>query len=82
MKRETTQRGAPQTQVQAEHVWTRVWKKLDQSIIQSWIEQIPGHIKEVIQLHGGNEYRERKNGGQSDIRPYNKEEQKARYERA
>jgi hypothetical protein len=24
--------------------------------IQSWIEQIPGHIKEIVRLEGGNEY--------------------------
>ena len=37
MKRETTRKGAPQTRAQAEHVWTRAWKKLEQSRIQDWI---------------------------------------------
>lgn len=54
MKRETARKGAPQTRAQAEHVWTRAWKKLGQSRIQDWIERIPRHIKEVIRLGGGN----------------------------
>lgn len=48
MKRETTRKGAPQTRAQAEHVWTRAWKKLPQSRIQDWISRIPRHIKGVI----------------------------------
>lgn len=82
MKREITRKGAPQTRAQAEHVWTRAWKKLDQSRIQDWMSQIPRHIKEVTRLDGGNEYREGKAGGESDIRPYDEGERKARYERA
>ncbi len=67
-KRETTRKGVSQTRAQAEHVWTRAWKKLDQSRIQDWIQRINRHIKEVIRLDEGNEYREGKAGGESDIR--------------
>jgi hypothetical protein len=34
------------------------WKELLQEQIQAWIERTPVHIKKIIALEGGNEYRE------------------------
>ena len=41
-----------------EFKWQEAWLGLEQKRIQAWIERIPRHIKEVIRLDGGNEYRE------------------------
>jgi transposase len=62
MKRRTTSvralGGAPQTRMLMEYVWKRTWRDMEQKRIQAWIERIPRHIKKVIKLNGGNEYRE------------------------
>ena len=79
MKRETTRLGAPTTRIIAEKVWSRCWRELPQSRIRSWIERIPRHIKEVIVLKGGNEYREGMKEGL--VRLYNPEERRIRYMR-
>ena len=63
MKRQTLKKGAPTSAKEAEKVWTRQWANLEQGRIQRWIERIIRHIKEVIRLEGGNEYRE----GSTDI---------------
>jgi hypothetical protein len=34
---------------------------MPQEKIQAWIERIPRHIREVIRLEGGNEYKEGRN---------------------
>jgi hypothetical protein len=31
---------------------------MPQEVIQAWIERIPRHVREVIRLQGGNEYKE------------------------
>ena len=36
------------------------WKELPQEKIQYWIERIPVHVQKVIELEGGNEYKEGK----------------------
>ena len=58
MKRKTTRKGAPRYRTLMEYKWREVWLELEQKRIQAWIERIPRHIKEVIKLDGGNEYRE------------------------
>ena len=58
MKRKTTRKGAPRYRTLMEYKWWKVWLELEQKCIQAWIERIPHHIKEVIKLDGGNEYRE------------------------
>jgi hypothetical protein len=58
MKRETTKKGAPQSRAEAEQIWAKTWKELTQERIQQWIRRIELHIKEVIKLEGGNEYKE------------------------
>jgi len=60
MKRVTTKKGAPQTKAAAEKAWREAWEELDQWRIQAWIERIPRHIQKIIELEGGNEYREGK----------------------
>ena len=34
---------------------------MPQKKIQEWIERIPEHIKKIIELEGGNEYKEGRN---------------------
>ena len=58
MKRYTTKKGAPKSRQEAIKVWERCWKDLKQEQIQAWIERIPWHIEQIIQLEGGNEYKE------------------------
>jgi transposase len=60
LKRVTTAKGAPQTRAEAEKAWLKAWNDLDQHVIQAWIERIPRHIEQIIELKGGNEYREGK----------------------
>ena len=82
MKRRCTRKGCPRTRTILTKVWERTWKdELDQKRIQSWIERLPRHIKKVIELRGGNEYREGKDEDEwSDIRPYNPKEHQQRYQ--
>ena len=76
--------GLPKCKKLMKTVWKATWdKELTQKRIQGWIERMPRHIKEVIRLEGGNEYREGREDGPegkstpnaegvvSDIRPYN-----------
>jgi transposase len=58
MKRRTTRKGAPKNRQEAINAWEDYWKELPQSAIQAWIERIPIHIQKIIELEGGNEYKE------------------------
>jgi transposase len=58
MKRETTKQGAFTSAVALKAAWLKLWKEMPQRRIQEWIKRIPIHIKEVIRLKGGNEYKE------------------------
>jgi transposase len=58
MKKETTKYGAATSQKQLELDWLECWENLSQERIRRWIERIPVHIKKIIALEGGNEYRE------------------------
>lgn len=58
MKRYTTKKGAPKSRAEAIRVWEQCWRDLPQEKIQAWIERIPVHVKEIIRLEGGNEYKE------------------------
>jgi len=78
MKRWITRRGVPKTKATLEQAWRHCWNKvLTQERIQNWIERMPIHIEHVIALDGGNEYRERRAGG--NVRPYNAEERQGAY---
>ena len=80
MKRETTLLEAPRSRSEAEIAWTECWDELSQEQIQSWIERIPRHIEKVIELEGGNEYREERT--EDIVRPYNAEDRRMRYLRS
>jgi transposase len=58
MKRRTTKKGTPKSRQEAFIAWNQVWKELPQERIQQWIERIPRHIRHIIALEGGNEYKE------------------------
>ncbi|EDN05928.1 predicted protein [Histoplasma mississippiense (nom. inval.)] len=64
MKRRTMKKGAPKNHTEAVRVWEQAWKDLPQEKIQAWIERIPVHIQKIIELEGGNEYREGRRHGQ------------------
>jgi hypothetical protein len=84
LKRNTTKKGAPQNRSEAIQRWEKTWKELPQEQIQRWIERIPYHISQIIELEGGNEYKEgrapffgpkRARGGQrKPVRPAEPEE--------
>lgn len=63
MKRYTTKKGAPKSRAEAIRVWEQCWRDLPQEKIQAWIERIPIHIQKIINLEGGNEYKEGRNIG-------------------
>ena len=58
MKRRTIARGAPATKRGLKRAWVQAWKDLPQLQIQEWIQRIPYHLKEIIRLQGGNEFKE------------------------
>ena len=60
LKRNTTKKGPPKTRTDALKIWPEWWNKLPQDVIRSWIERIPIHVQQIIQLDGGNEYQEGK----------------------
>lgn len=66
MKRETTKKGAPKNRADATRAWRKCWKELPQEKIQAWIERIPIHIQKIIELEGGNEYKEGRNVRRTD----------------
>lgn len=58
MKRWTTKRGAPSKRANAIRVWSQCWREMPQHMIRAWIERIPMHVQKIIELEGGNEYKE------------------------
>jgi hypothetical protein len=58
MKRRTTKKGAPRSRREGMNSWIKAWDDLEQHTIQAWVERIPWHIQQIIQLEGGNEYKE------------------------
>ena len=58
LKRVTIKRGPLTSRAAAEKAWLGAWQDLKQWRIQQWIERIPRHIKKIIELKGGNDYRE------------------------
>ena len=43
---------------QLRQIWIDTWNELEQWRIQRWVKRIIRHIREVIRLEGGNDYRE------------------------
>src|SRR3984957_6579161 len=68
MKRHTTKHGPITSQAQLKEAWIKCWTEMPQKRIQAWIERIIVHIKEVIRLEGGNEYKEGRFKGKSKLR--------------
>lgn len=67
MKRHTTKKGAASSRAEAERRWIKAWvEDLQQKQIQAWIERIPHHIQQIIDLDGGNEYKEGRTHTQRD----------------
>ena len=58
IKRSTTKKGAPESRAEGIRRWEATWKELPQEKIQAWIERIPWHIEQIIQLGGGNEHKQ------------------------
>jgi hypothetical protein len=58
MKRQTTKKGPITSQDKLKEEWIKCWKEMPQEKIQAWIKRIIVHIKDVIRLEGGNEYKE------------------------
>ena len=83
MKRRCTKKGCPKTKAALTKAFIHIWEKeLTQKRIQSWIERMPRHLAKVMELEGGNEYREgRKDNKELDdaVRPYDPVERRQRY---
>ena len=74
MKRRTTRKGCPRDRATLTKVWTQCWEEITQKRLQSYVKRIPRHIATVIELAGGNSYREGSDGAScDDIRPYLRE---------
>lgn len=71
MKRDITKKGALHTEAALKEAWIKSWEELPQETIQAWIKRIEKHIKEVIRLEGGNEYKEGRKKGKEKVRVYN-----------
>jgi hypothetical protein len=70
MKRETTRKGPIHSEEELKKAWIKCWDELPQWRIQTWIERIVEHIAKVIELEGGNEYKEGRLKGQLKQRVY------------
>ena len=58
LKRATTKKGAPRNRFDAIQAWKKAWDELPQAKVQAWIERILVYIEKIIELEGGNEYKE------------------------
>ena len=67
MKKETTKRGPTTNRKELRARWEKYWQDLPQSKIQEWIEVIPHHVKEIIRLKGGNEYKQGRKKGEEKV---------------
>jgi transposase len=70
MKRETTRRGPTNNRKKLRVRWEKCWEGIPQAKIQEWITAIPYHVKEIIRLEGGNEYKEGRKKGQEKVVVY------------
>jgi hypothetical protein len=68
MKRETTKKGPITSNKALKEAWIKCWQDMPQKKIQAWIERIEPHIKDIIRLEGGNEYKEGRLKGQEKKR--------------
>jgi transposase len=70
MKRKTSEGGPISSKAALKKEWQECWENLSQEKIQAWIERIPLHIQRIIELEGGNEYKEGRNIGKQRKRVY------------
>ena len=68
IKLQTTKKGGITSKVMLKEKWIKCWEDLLQEKIQGWIKRIPEHIKRVIELEGGNYYKEGRLEGQEKRR--------------
>jgi hypothetical protein len=68
MKREISKKGPITSQKELKEDWIKYWREMPQEKIQAWIERIPVHIKEIINLKGDNRYKEGRKKGQQKKR--------------
>jgi hypothetical protein len=68
MKRKTTEKGPIRGKKNLTKAWSECWAAMPQDRIQAWIERIPGHIQEILNLGGGNQYKEGRLKGQEKRR--------------
>ena len=67
IKRKTTEKGGFTSKKAMKEAWIQCWEKLSQKKIQEWVERIYWHVREVIRLRGGNEYKEGRKKGQEKV---------------
>jgi len=70
MKRKTTEGGPISSKDASRKAWIKCWNDLSQEKIQAWIERVPIHIQKIIELEGGNEYKEGRNASKPRKRVY------------
>jgi hypothetical protein len=58
MKRQTTKKGAPKNRADGIKAWEKCWQDIPQEKLQQLVERIPIHVQQIIDLEGGNEYKE------------------------
>jgi hypothetical protein len=69
MKRITTKKGVFGKK-NMEARWIQCWEELPQEQIQAWINRILIYIQKVLDLEGGNEYKEGRLKGKEKKRVY------------
>ena len=70
MKRETTKRGPTSDKKKLRVRQEKCQEDLPQSKIQEQITAIPDHVKAIIRLEGGNEYKEGRKKGEEKVAIY------------
>jgi hypothetical protein len=70
IKRYTTKHSPITSRAELKQAWIKYWQDIPQECIQAWIERIIVHIKDVIRLEGGNEYKEGRLKGKPKNRVY------------
>jgi transposase len=69
LKRKSQEKENWELKTHLEGIWKIGWSELTQEKIRAWIDRIPRHIQKVIELEGGNDYRE----GRMDTRTKGKD---------
>ena len=70
MKRETTKKEGGTSKKQMKIDWINCWDNMPAEKRHAWVERVYYHVKEVIRLEGGNEYKEGRLKGKEKKRVY------------